>query len=248
MDGNQPQNDEPNWQFKPGETVSPRQTPTAETPQPIVPAQPEPAVAAPSASASPAPVNTSAPSPAPDPAPSPAIAAPQTTDPLPSTEPPASENDQMDGNYISWTASEFIAHEKSAGWHVILVLVAVVVAVLTWFITKDIITPVVIIVAGVILSFYGGRRPNQLQYQLGDQGLQVGNRYYDFNDFRSFAVVPEGAIASIALTPSKRFSPLVTLYFDPQDGDKIIDILGMHLPHRERKVDAIDGLMRRIRF
>jgi hypothetical protein len=241
MDGKQSPNEEPAWQFKPGETVSPRQQAAVPETAQVAAAQPAAVVA--SESPAPQPVQTTQESLA-----TVAAAAPSIADPAaaPATDGPAPS--QMEGSYISWTASEFIAHEKSTGWHVGLVAIAVLIAVLAWFIFKDIVTALVIIFAGVALSYFGARRPNQLQYQLGDQGLQIGNKYYAFGDFRSFSVIPEGAIASIALTPSRRFAPLVTLYFDPQDGDKIVGILGDHLPHQERKADAIDGLMRRIRF
>jgi hypothetical protein len=105
-----------------------------------------------------------------------------------------------------------------------------------------------VIVAGAVLSLYGARRPAELQYQLDNYGISIGQKQFSFGDFRAFSVVPEGAFASIALLPTKRFAPMTTLYFAPEDGDKILDILGDHLPEQPRKADAIDSLMRKIRF
>jgi hypothetical protein len=172
----------------------------------------------------------------------------RTEAPLTSEEPTQPPGASQGDDYIAWTASEFIAHEKTTGWHIGLVLIAFIIAAIAWFITKDVVTAVVIVVAGAVLSMYGGRRPNELQYQLDNHGLSIGQKHFDFSDFRAFSVIPEGPFASIALIPSKRFSPMTSLYFAPEDGDKILDILGMHLPHQERKADAVDTLMRRIRF
>jgi hypothetical protein len=170
------------------------------------------------------------------------------TDSVDEQSPQPQDYQQAGDDYVQWTASEYIAHEKSAGWHVGLVLVSLVVAVFAWFITKDVLTASVIVIAGVVLSMYGARRPNQLQYQLDNHGLSIGQKHFSYADFRAFSIIPEGTFASIALIPNKRFLPMTTLYFAPEDGDRIVDILGAHLPHQERKADAVDTFMRRIRF
>jgi hypothetical protein len=170
-----------------------------------------------------------------------------STDEMPQAMPSTEDyGDVPEG--LTWTASEFIAHDKSAGWHMGLIAASVVAAIILWFITRDVVTSIVVIVAGSVLSLYGARRPGELQYQLDNQGIGIGPKHFSFSEFRAFSVVPEGAFASIALLPTKRFSPMMTLYFAPEDGDKIIEILGDHLPEQPMKVDAIDSLMRKIRF
>jgi hypothetical protein len=61
-------------------------------------------------------------------------------------------------------------------------------------------------------------------------------------------VVPEGAFSSIVFMPLKRFAPLTTIYYAPEDESKIITILTDRLPFEERKAAAIDSLMKRVRF
>jgi hypothetical protein len=242
MDGDQKPSEEPTWQFKPGETISPR---AQTSPQPVAPTSP-----APEPESKP---NVQAAQQAPPPPATPPPAA-ETRQPLPTAAPEVNENNFAPADYtdsdeaLTWTASEFIAHDKTAGWHVGLIVAAVLVAVILWFITRDIITAIVVIVAGGVLSLYGGRRPRELQYQLNNHGLSIGPKQFSFRDFRAFSVVPEGAFASISLLPTKRFAPMTTLYFDPADADKILDILSNHLPAQPMKADAIDSLMRKIRF
>jgi hypothetical protein len=60
--------------------------------------------------------------------------------------------------------------------------------------------------------------------------------------------MPEGAFSSIVLVPLKRFSPLTSIYYAPQDEERITAMLAAHLPYEERKHDPIDKLMQRIRF
>jgi hypothetical protein len=48
--------------------------------------------------------------------------------------------------------------------------------------------------------------------------------------------------------PLKRFGLPTTIYFAPEDEDRIVDIINQHLPFEPRDRDAIDRLMKRIRF
>lgn len=152
------------------------------------------------------------------------------------------------GDSITWTAGEFIAHQKSLVWYVALLGAAVVVAGIIYLITKDVISSGVIIVGAIVLAVYGAREPRQLEYRLDRRGLSIGDRQHAYNEFRSFAVVPEGAFNSIVLMPLKRFSLLTTIYYSPEDEEKIVAILAARLPLEQRKKDVIDRLMWRIRF
>lgn len=149
---------------------------------------------------------------------------------------------------ITWTASEFVAHEKSTGWYGGLALATLVIAGLVYLVTRDIISTIVVLVGALALGVLGGRKPKQLQYHLDGSGVTIGQKRYVYEMFRSFSVVPEGAFSSIVFMPLKRFAPLTTIYYAPEDEDKIIDVLTQRLPFEERKADAVDNLMRRIRF
>jgi len=182
-----------------------------------------------------------------------------TTTAIPETGLPSSEgglyNNQSaaselptDAETISWTASEFIAHQKSASWYVKLVLGAIIVAALVYLLTKDKISTSVVLVGALVLGFYGARKPRQLEYQIDAQGVTVGQKHYSYSNFRSFAVVPEGAFSSIIFIPMKRFATLTTIYFAPADEDRIIKLLSSILPIQEYRHDPVDQLMKRIRF
>ncbi len=149
---------------------------------------------------------------------------------------------------ISWTASEYIAHQKSPNWYLLLAVGAIVLAFLVWLLTKDKISAAVVIVAAIFFGGYGARKPRQLQYHLDSNGLTIGMRHLPYHQFRSFAVMPEGAFNSIVFMPLKRFAPLTTIYYDPVDETKIVALLADRLPMEQRQKAMIDRLMWRIRF
>ena len=148
---------------------------------------------------------------------------------------------------VSWEASEYVHHSKGASWiaglvGVSLVLIAIAIWTGAWTFVA------LIVVMSVAMGVVAFRSPRVLRYNLNDQGLQVDEHFYDFTDFRAFGVLGEGAFYTIMLLPTKRFMPAVHIYFAEQDGEKIVDILGAHLPMEHLEQDPVEKLMRRLRF
>jgi hypothetical protein len=150
-------------------------------------------------------------------------------------------------NAISWTASEFIAHSKTFGWYAILGLITIVLAGLGYYFA-DVVTAVVIIIVALLFGYMASRKPRELPYKIDDQGVLVDKKLYPYSGFKSFSIIQEEGIESIWLMPLQRFAPGLSIYFSPQEGQKIVNLLGNYLPFEERKLDAVDKLMHRIRF
>jgi hypothetical protein len=149
---------------------------------------------------------------------------------------------------VSWTASEFVAHEKSPAWYGVLAGGALFLVALVYLITRDKLSTFVILMACIAIGVYAGRKPDTKTYRVDKDGIKIGNNSYAYYDFRSFSVVEEGAIDAIWLRPMKRFMPIVVMYFEPNDEDRIVDVLSEYLPFEERELDLIDRITRRARF
>lgn len=149
---------------------------------------------------------------------------------------------------LQWKASEFIEHQKNMGWFVMLAVAATVVAGLVFIITRDVLSTVVVVIAATAFGVFGHQKPRTLTYSLLPTSLKIDSKEYAYDDFRSFSLMQDGALYSIFLQPTKRFMPPLSIYFAPQDGEKIFDTLAQHLPHEERSTDPIERLMRKIRF
>lgn len=174
-------------------------------------------------------------------------AAPQAVQ-VNTSEPDKDRPTRSTADSVSWTASEFIEHSKNFGWYVKLAIVAVILAALVFLVTRDKISTGVIIVAAAALGIFAARKPRVLQYRLDDDGLSVGTKLYNYELFKSFSMVNEGAVLSIYLLPMKRFMPALTIYYAHADEEAIVNVLSERLPVSERRSDAVDRLMHRIRF
>lgn len=153
-----------------------------------------------------------------------------------------------DPERITWTASEFVEHDKSFDWYLALGVVAVVVAVGLYALFHDKITSGAILFVALVLGYYARRKPRTLDYALDSHGVTIGAKYLPYDMFRSFAVMDEGVFSSIAFLPLKRFGLLTTVYYDPQDEERILDLINQHLPLEPREHDPVDRFMKRIRF
>ena len=149
---------------------------------------------------------------------------------------------------VTWTASEYVSHEKNAGWYVALTGAVVICAAVVFLLTDELLSPVVILIMGVAFGSFAARKPEELTYVLESSALRIGQKAYPYAQFKSFTILEEGPMHSIILMPMQRFMPPLSIYFDPVDEDKIADALQSYLPYEDRKQDYIDKLMRKVRF
>ncbi len=149
---------------------------------------------------------------------------------------------------VTWTASEYIDHTRGPGWYLALVAGTTVLAALIYFITKDYFATGVVALMGIIVGVFSRQKPKQVAYELSTSGLKAGEKVYPLNLFKSFALIREGELLSVNLIPIKRFMPPLSIYLDPSDEEKIVGLLGSHLPLEEGSLDPVERLSRRLRF
>ena len=149
---------------------------------------------------------------------------------------------------VSWTASEYVAHHRGAGWYMALIVGVAVFTGLVYLATRELVSTVAVALVGLSFGIFAMRKPQVLQYTVGNEGLEIGQKQYSYHLFRSFSVMEEEAIHSILLMPLQRFNLPITIYYDPEDEGAIIAVLGAFLPHEQREVSPIDRLMSKIRF
>ena len=149
---------------------------------------------------------------------------------------------------VTWSASEYIAHAKGTAWFVVLGAGLFVLIAIVWLFTKDVLAAILVGAAGFSFGMFAARPPRTLQYSVGNRGIQIGQKLYPYQDFKSFALLEDGPLPSILLLPLKRFLPPITIFYDPKEEDAIIAVLGDYLPHEEKQPDIVDRIMSRIRF
>jgi len=149
---------------------------------------------------------------------------------------------------FSWQAPEGLPVSRSAGWYIVFAVVVLVLVLLAIFVIKSVTFAILVPIMAVSVLVLTGKPPRIINYSVSPKGVYVADKLYDFSEFRSFGVIKEQQLSSAILIPVKRFAPGLTLYFNDQDGEQIVDMLGARLPMQEVKVDALEKFIRLIRL
>lgn len=145
---------------------------------------------------------------------------------------------------ISWQSSEGEQRHRSAIWYVMVLLVTAGLVALAVFLLNNLSFAILAPVMALALIVMSTRPPRMVNYSISPKGVYVGDKLFDFSEFRAFGITLKTAHNSATLLPVKRFSPALTIYFDDDQGEKIVDMLGARLPIVEVKPDFLDKLSR----
>lgn len=171
-----------------------------------------------------------------------------TNEIAPQTAAPAVQASAPQEAPLSWQASEFVHHEKDGMWFLALLGVTVALLLVDVFLVQSWTFGALIIVMAIAVMVIAKRPPRIITYTLTAQGIRIDEKQFHFQDFRAFGVVQENAFYSIRLVPNKRFMPMVSVFFPPEDGEEIVDAFGHALPMENIERDTIDKLVEKIRF
>ena len=150
---------------------------------------------------------------------------------------------------ISWVAKEHIHPNKGPWWFISFALVVLALIAVDVFILQSWTFSVLVIVMAVSIVVYVQRPPRDISYTLSPkEGLYSNEKLYPFDDFVSFGIVEDPEEQFIMLVPRRRFSPGVSVYFNDDEAERIVDILGHQLPMEAIKLDPIDVLVRKLRL
>lgn len=172
---------------------------------------------------------------------------PPVAAPVPDMPPPAPQQSGSPTE-ISWQASEYVHHEKSGSWFLALVGVTALLILTDVFLMHSWTFGLLLVVMASTVVVFAQRPPRFITYSVTSGGIQINEKHFDFHDFRAFGVVQENAFYSIRLVPNKRFMPMVSVFFPPEQGEQIVDVFGSVLPMENIELDPIDKLVGKIRF
>jgi hypothetical protein len=153
---------------------------------------------------------------------------------------------EIKNDSIAWTASEFIDNSKNFNWYLVFFISILAISALVFLFTHSIFSAVAIFILGVAVSYMATRKPREVNYSVDGSGIMINKTDYPFSEFKSYSLVSESGLEHIILVSVKRFSPNKTIYFEPQDKDRIISLLGKFLPLEAVSNDPIDKLMKKI--
>ena len=143
---------------------------------------------------------------------------------------------ELEPENISWPVPEYDKHEKGRGWYIFYSLIAFLL-ILYSFLSGNFLFAVIIIIAAIVIVLRDGQEPDFVKISLTEEGVIVGRKFYDYDEFKNFSIVykPKQEIKNLYFEfnnslkprlsiPLKKMNPLLIrkslLRYLPEDLDR----------------------------
>lgn len=147
---------------------------------------------------------------------------------------------------VTWEAPEYIHQQKGVFWFFGLGLAVLTLILLDVFLIQSFLFSfsLLTLVMAAALIVHSYRPADLVHYVLSDKGLYINDTLHGFAEFKGFGVLHEGAEFLVELIPVRRFRPSLSVYFPEENGETIVDLLGVRLPMQQLKPDLLDKITR----
>jgi len=148
--------------------------------------------------------------------------------------------------FFSWDFPEFGTAWKSKTWYKLAILIAVILLVYTFF-TSNYLFSVIIILTSIIYFFQSFDSPLTINCQITEDGVAVGNKFYDYRDLSKFWIIYEPPeVKNLYLEFTNPFKPRLGIPLFDQNPLAIRQVLEQYVDEDvERENEPIsDGLAR----
>jgi hypothetical protein len=148
---------------------------------------------------------------------------------------------------LEWQATEYFVRKKGVRWFVIFgVGVVLLEALAIWQHAWTFVVLIVVAVAALIV--YTRSTPEKIKYAVLENGVQVGDKTYLYDDLRAFGVIEDENRYYLRIVPKKRFAAAILMHFEKKDGEKIVDTLGAKLQMEKMQLDPLDRILRKLKI
>ena len=89
---------------------------------------------------------------------------------------------------ISWEVPEYETHERTRNWYIIAAVIGVLLLVYS-VITSNFLFAGIIIIGTLVIILTDGKEPIKVRISLTDEGVEVGRKFYDYDEIKDFAIV-----------------------------------------------------------
>ncbi len=94
----------------------------------------------------------------------------------------------FDQEVIAWEVPEYETHERSRNWYVGAIAVAALLLVFA-ALTKNFLFAGIIIIAALVIILTDGKEPAKVRVSLTDEGVEVGRKFFDYDEIKDFSIV-----------------------------------------------------------
>jgi len=161
------------------------------------------------------------------------------------------KNEKPTQNYgrilASWTFPERVQYQRGTLWYLAM-LTLIGLLLFYSYKTSNVLFAVIIIMSAVFLTMHHRREPNLMEIKITEDGIILNNNFYNYNDFRNFAVIYRPTeIKNLYLEFKGSFRPRLTIPLEDQNPNEIRNLLLEYLEEDlQRENEPLSDFLARI--
>lgn len=101
---------------------------------------------------------------------------------------PDSEDASLGLEIVTWETPEYHQHERPSWWYIVYALIAIGLIVVALS-TNNFLFAIIIVIGSFVIILHDARSPQNVLISLTTEGIIVGNRFYDYDQIKHFAIV-----------------------------------------------------------
>jgi hypothetical protein len=140
--------------------------------------------------------------------------------------------------FISWQIPEHNVYERGRTWYIVFSLV-VGALLLYGFLTANFLLAVIAIIAALVILLHDSQEPPQITFSITDEGVYLGKKFHDFDEFEQFAIVykPNQDIKNLYLDFKNKLKPMLSIPLKDRNPVYIRNILSEYLEEDTERTD-----------
>jgi uncharacterized integral membrane protein len=102
--------------------------------------------------------------------------------------------------HLSWQVPEYEAKERDKKWYIIATIFLLITLFFCFFeingfkvsflgVNSNFIFALILILSSIIMIINDGQEPNLVDFKIGPEGINIGKRFYDYDDLRHFSII-----------------------------------------------------------
>ncbi|MFA5188480.1 MAG: hypothetical protein WC460_03915 [Patescibacteria group bacterium] len=143
---------------------------------------------------------------------------------------------------FQWTIPEYIAHERSLIWYLIMIGLALILIIYSIF-TANFLFALIIIVAIFIVFLKSYSQPKELTFQITDQGLILGTQFFPYSRINKFYIIYKPPTVKKIFFDLKGLSPDLSVWLDEMNPlevrETLLEFLQEDLEKERQTIDDI---------
>ena len=148
-------------------------------------------------------------------------------------------------NAIVLSALDTLPRKNPVRYIVLFISLVVVLGLFYFFIKRDILTIMGVLVGFIILAILGLKKPKDITVTVTSKLIAIDKKEFNLTNYQSFSIREvDNGFRLLSVRPVKRFTPALNIYIpNTESTDRITSFLSSKMPYSDYVSNFIDTLL-----